>query len=504
MTSPTIIITAIISIITIQSPIIALFNYTLCKKEIPEFSGKKTYPLTSLNELKTLDDLNKFGLCSPDDTDHKKGKQLILLALKGDPINSPDWVLSYGLLGTSMLNISPLEKAAYKSFFLALNNFNFYKMTENQSLMFLVNDPIEAFNNTQSIITKRELIILGISRHIHNRFSYSSTGDSKKIYSSEKNRTSHKSLIELFSQGLILHNKIKDKKINDDTLKTVLGMAYAVLTFDSVKLPDNDLQSLENVTICQDSLKITLDSLKDRPTHGYKFLMVLNSKMNRKKLPVTDTFLFSTRQLTKKAIFNLINQDIDKIEIKDLNNEKSTFLPTLNQMDETTIPDPKEDEKDPKNTNKKEKQTSEKKQPKPDNLTSKTSNKATSSSTDQNEPKSSLPKDSSNSLSNDDSTSDETAIPDPKKDEKDPKAANKKEKPTLEKEQAKIDSLTSETSNTPTQEQQKTPLDTDTKSEDTITNITEENNQAKEEKKKEKEKEDEEEDEDIFAEDRFR
>ncbi len=483
MTFPTIIITAIISIITIQSPIIGLFNYTLCKKETPEFSGKKTYPLTSLNELKTLDDLNKFGLCAPDETDHKKGKQLILLALKGDPVTSPDWVLSYGLLGTSMLNISPLEKAAYKSFFLALNNFNFYKMTENQTLMFLVNDPIEALKTTESIITKRELIILGISRHIHNRFSYSSTGDSKKIYSSDKNRTSHKSLIALFSQGLILHNKIKDKKISDNTLKTALGMAYAVLTFDSAKLPDNDLQALENSQIYQDSLKITLDSLKDRPTHGYKFLMVLNSKMNRKKLPVTDTFLFSTKPLQKQAITNLINQDINKIEIKDLNNEKSTFSPTLNQIDETTIPDPKENKKGPKAANKKEKATSEKTQPKTNNLNNETSNKESASSTDQ----------------NDSSTTDKTASKDPKESEKEPKAANKKEKPTLEKEQSKIDTLTNETSNVDTQEQQDISLDTDTKSEDTITNITEEDNQAKEEKKKEKE-----EDEDVFSEDRFR
>ena len=457
MTFPTIIIVIIISIITIQSPIIGLFNYTLCKKEIPEFSGKKTYPLTSLNELKNLDDLSKFSLCAPNETDHEKGKQLILLALKGDPENSPDWVLSYGLLGTSMLNIPPLEKAAYKSFFLALNNFNFYKMTENQNLMFLANDPIVALNNTQSIITKRELIILGISRHIHNRFSYSITGDSKKIYSSDKNRGNHGSLKALFAQGLILHNKIKEKKINDHNLQTALGMAYSVLKFDNITVSDIDISLLADSTIYQESLKITLNSLKDRPTHGYKFLIVLNSKMNHKKLPVTDTFLFSKKQLIKPDIINLINQDIDLIEIKDLNNKTPKFSPTLNQINEIKTPTPKQDEETQKNTNKTKTQNSEKKQ---DN--------------------------SNSSLSNSNAT-------------------------TTSKEQQKtpVNNLTSNptstinpNSKTNSPEQPSPLLDTDTESDDSKTKVIEEDS---EEKKIKKQKEEEyQEDEEIFAEDRFR
>ena len=50
----------------------AFFNYTLCKKEPIEFSGEKKYPFNSLHELKSLDDLHKFGLSSPDKTDHEK------------------------------------------------------------------------------------------------------------------------------------------------------------------------------------------------------------------------------------------------------------------------------------------------------------------------------------------------------------------------------------------------------------------------------------------------
>ena len=339
-----IIISILISIIAAQTPLIAFFNYTICKKEIPEFSGKKTYPFNSLNELKTLDNLKKFGLSAPNETDHQKGKALILLALQANANKHSDWALAHGLLGTSMLKASSIEKAAYKSFFMSLNNYNYYKMNENQSLMFLFDDIINAINKTNSLIVKRELVIMSISRYIHNRFTYNTSGDSKPIYTPEKNRKIHPQLKKMLDIGINVYSDFEDKEVDDQNLLSILGIAYAVLQFDNVTLKDIDLRYLEPVKIYNDTLKIALDTLIKRPTHGYKFLVILNSKMERKKLPVKDIMLFTTNKTSKQLIKTLIENDIHTLAISSDETPKTSFIPKKNQIKETS---PKKTKKAP-------------------------------------------------------------------------------------------------------------------------------------------------------------
>ena len=291
----------------------AFFNYTLCKKEPIEFSGEKKYPFNSLHELKSLDDLHKFGLSSPDKTDHEKGTQLIMLALSTNVADYPDWTLAHGLLGATMLNASPIEKASYQSFFMSLNNFRNYKMNENQKITFLFETDTNAITKTPSLIVKRELVITAISRSLHNRFTYNGTGDFKQIYTPEKNRHSHKQLKEMLKTGLSIYGEFEDREFDDQTLLSILGITYATLTFDNVDLSDLDLRYLDPKTIYEETLKITLDSLAKRPKHGYKFLLLLNDKMDRKKLSTKDKMLFTKKKNIKKPLLEIINNDLNAL-----------------------------------------------------------------------------------------------------------------------------------------------------------------------------------------------
>ena len=297
----------------IQTSSYAFFNYTLCKKEPIEFSGEKKYPFNSLHELKSLDDLHKFGLSSPDKTDHEKGTQLIMLALSNDVANYPDWSLAHGLLGTTMLNASPIEKASYQSFFMSLNNFRNYKMNENQKIMFLFETDTNAITKTPSLIVKRELVITAISRSLHNRFTYNGTGDFKQIYTPEKNRHSHKQLKEMLKTGLSIYGEFEDREFDDQTLLSILGITYATLTFDNVDLSDLDLRYLDPKSIYKKTLKITLDSLEKRPKHGYKFLLLLNDKMDRKKLSTKDKMLFTKKNIIKEPLLKIIHNDLNTL-----------------------------------------------------------------------------------------------------------------------------------------------------------------------------------------------
>ncbi len=292
----------------LQTPVEAFLNYTICKKEIAEFSGKKTYSIDSLHEIKNLNDLTKFGLTPPNQNDHTKGTQLILLALSTNATNHPDWTIAYGLLGASMLKATPIEKAAYRSLFNSLNHFQSYKMNENQKLLLLYDDNKNALQQTNSLIVKREIIIATISRAIHNRFTYNGTGDFKQIYQPE-NRSTHQALKEILKSGLNLYGEFEDREFDDKTLLAILGMAYATLNYDNINLSDLDLRYLKPLKIYSEILKITINSLKKHSTQGYKFLLILNNKMERKKLITTDTIL-TTKNNTKKTIIELIKNDL--------------------------------------------------------------------------------------------------------------------------------------------------------------------------------------------------
>jgi hypothetical protein len=297
------------------STALALFNYEFwCKKEPIEFSGEKTYPFDSLNEIDSYTQLPKFGLAPPHEANHNTGKELIRLVFKEDPSNHPDWVLAHGLLGTSMLAASPLEKAAFKSFFMSLNHYNFYKMNENQSLN-LRNEPNEAlFSASESLLVKRELAIASLSRLIHNRFTYDKKRELITEFPPNKNHPTHPSLIFWFNKGLNIYSQLKAEECNDHILSSLLGVSYALLKYDAIDLAPLENDIITDTTKHEDALKITLDFLKDNPKQSYKFLTILNNVMARKKLTVTDKLLVNSNKLSRQAMLTFIIKDMDKLK----------------------------------------------------------------------------------------------------------------------------------------------------------------------------------------------
>lgn len=309
-------LTLVFVVIIYQNTTFALINYEFwCKKEPIEFSGEKTYPLNSLNEIDSYAQLPKFGLTPPHEANHTTGKELIKLVLKEDPSYHPDWTLAHGLLGTSMLAASPLEKNAFKSFFMSLNHYNFYKMNENQSLN-LRNEPNETlFNASESLLVKRELAIASLSRLLHNRFTYNKKRELLIQFSPDKNHPTHPSLIFWFNKGLNIYSQLKAEECNDHLLHSLLGVSYALLKYDTLDLTSIENDIITDTTKHEDALKISLDFLKDNPKQSYKFLTILNNVMARKKLAVLDTLLLNSNKLSRQAMLNFIIKDLDKLNL---------------------------------------------------------------------------------------------------------------------------------------------------------------------------------------------
>ena len=208
-------------------------------------------------------------------------------------------------------------------------------MNENQKITFLFETDTNAITKTPSLIVKRELVITAISRSLHNRFTYNGTGDFKQIYTPEKNRHSHKQLKEMLKTGLSIYGEFEDREFDDQTLLSILGITYATLTFDNVDLSDLDLRYLDPKTIYEETLKITLDSLAKRPKHGYKFLLLLNDKMDRKKLSTKDKMLFTKKKNIKKPLLEIINNDLNallekpskKLKLKKRSHKRKPSIP---------------------------------------------------------------------------------------------------------------------------------------------------------------------------------
>src|SRR5262245_17500394 len=60
--------------------------------------NERVFSFDTLDKVERYEDLPKFGLVPPEQTNHRSGKNLILLAIKANAFLKGDWVASLGFL----------------------------------------------------------------------------------------------------------------------------------------------------------------------------------------------------------------------------------------------------------------------------------------------------------------------------------------------------------------------------------------------------------------------
>src|SRR5262245_18732515 len=81
-------------------------------------AAPRVFRLENLNNAQTFADLEQYGLLGPEQRNHRAGTNLVMLALQVTSFGKGDWVMAYGLLGASMLDVGVEERIAYQSLFL--------------------------------------------------------------------------------------------------------------------------------------------------------------------------------------------------------------------------------------------------------------------------------------------------------------------------------------------------------------------------------------------------
>ena len=269
-----------------------------------------------LDSVENYEDLSQYGVLPPEIKNHKAGKNLILLSIKATAFRKGDWVMTYGLLGASMLDVEAINYIAYRSLFLSL--IERYKMHTSYILwsknLYLIASLSPSKENSMSIITLREVTIFRISSGLTERFIYNAEGNFARNYLPETNRESNKSLKKALISGLEIYSQLEKTGFKDATLRDALGMAYASLDFDSVRVSVSDLYRLGALQVYVDALEATLGKLRKRPNHSYQFLEELGFEMSVRGLVTDEEILLPSNTENLNAILTIVANDLDSIK----------------------------------------------------------------------------------------------------------------------------------------------------------------------------------------------
>jgi len=274
---------------------------------------KKVLSFESLDKIEMYDDLPKYGLVAPNHKNHVSGKNLIMLALKATSFLKGDWVLAHGLLGVTMLDVEVIDFIAYRSLF--MGGIKRSKMHSSYS----GDNSLLAFQqkttpNSKSIITKREAAIYLLSNELRSRYVYNDKGNFERNYDPQPGRKSNEKLKDAFKGGITVLQELSEMKYRDDTLRDILGMAYASLNHDSLFLSFEETRSLGPLQVYSDALSATLKRFKENPDHSYDLLNELEWEMQSRGLTINDQILLPVKNDNFQAILRIIEKDIDVIK----------------------------------------------------------------------------------------------------------------------------------------------------------------------------------------------
>jgi hypothetical protein len=175
-----------------------------------------------VSKIKDLNELKKYGILNPVETNHKAGSNLILMTLSAVGPWKGEWTKAYGLLGVSMLNANLDDRNAYRSLFIHSP----YGSKMHASLLGFRQNKF--FLGSPSLIGRREYHIFRISSEFNWRYVHNNYAGSMK---------------DLFWGGLEFYHDLKKKGYDDKILKSVLGMARASLSLK------NEISFEENMKI---------------------------------------------------------------------------------------------------------------------------------------------------------------------------------------------------------------------------------------------------------------
>ncbi len=274
---------------------------------------KKVFSFESLDKIEKYEDLPKYGLVAPNHKNHVSGKNLIMLALKATSFLKGDWVLAHGLLGVTMLDFEVIDFIAYRSLFMGgIKRSKMHSSYSGDNALLVFRQ--KTTPNSKSIITKREAAIYLLSNELHSRYVYNDKGNFERNYDPQPGRKSNEKLKDAFKGGITVLQELSEMKYKDDTLRDVLGMAYASLNHDSLFLSFNETLSLGPLQVYSDALSATLKKFKETPEHNYDVLNELGWEMQSRGLVTNDRILLPVKNDNFQAILRIIEKDIDVIK----------------------------------------------------------------------------------------------------------------------------------------------------------------------------------------------
>lgn len=277
-------------------------------------------------EIKSFFDtsLKDIKLLPPRERDHRKGSDLVLIALVSSNLAfNGSWTEAYGLVGVSMLNVSDNDSIAYESMFKRIIGSKLSTTMLMSGNVLLVEDHFKdsfSFPATNSWITKRESIFYVLSGQINNRFIFNNEGNWGRNYNPDPKRKYRKKKIEVLKSGLNLLKQFRSEGFNDLTLKDSLGVFYAIVERDYGTLNEISLVDRRWIVPIQkyrDALEATLNILKKDPKdHSAEFLEELRVQMQIRDLATDDRVLLPKDVQSHKAFLKIVEKDLENIELK--------------------------------------------------------------------------------------------------------------------------------------------------------------------------------------------
>ena len=265
--------------------------------------------------------LPEFGVLAPGQTDHARGKGLILLSIAAAAGVQRNWVEAHGLLGTSMLECSELDGLAYRSLFgfdRSGKGLGGGKMSETLEL---ANVQFVSSSNTpitrESIVFRRESVIYAASWNLRGRFVYNRAGNWGRLYKPEPGHFTNDRLVEVLRAGVSVYDDLNKQGYRDETLRAVLGTAFAVLTYDRAAIPrDIRIASLVGTgQVFQDALQAALASLRKLPpAHSQEVLDEIEKQLRWREQKVDDQMLSPETPDQLQTLLRILDTDLDGVQ----------------------------------------------------------------------------------------------------------------------------------------------------------------------------------------------
>ncbi|MBU1033032.1 hypothetical protein KJ937_03835 [Patescibacteria group bacterium] len=289
--------------------------------------------LLSNYSCKAIATLENFDLPLFGEYDNQTAKYLVLFPLRAiiDPnikINDDDQKLGYGLLGASLLDTGDeFPMLGYRSFFLGGSDIvGLYGVTSKLESSFLIQEnifligPDLSITPTNSIIRKREAAIYAIAFGIDDRYTYKYThelvNDAGHIVSSNN------LLKNVLTEADQVFEDLKNRGYEDLTLKYALGILYASLKNDGVKIRNINESKFGTPQIYVDALRATLSSYRYETRLEEKtFLNTLTGELGDRKINMLDLAFFKKNSSSDNvnviddtpALIKIIEDDLNQI-----------------------------------------------------------------------------------------------------------------------------------------------------------------------------------------------